>query len=56
MSSHRPATDAVQLLKAAGYTAVATASPKNFDLVKEFGASAVYDCAFGLPLFALHSH
>lgn len=26
-----------------GYTVITTASPKNFDLVKSFGASAVYD-------------
>ncbi|KAL8290524.1 hypothetical protein RQP46_002782 [Phenoliferia psychrophenolica] len=33
---------AIQLAKLSGYTVVATASPKNFDLVKSFGADAVY--------------
>ncbi|GAA5858840.1 hypothetical protein JCM8547_005008 [Rhodosporidiobolus lusitaniae] len=33
---------AVQLLKLSGYTVIATASEKNFDLVKDFGAEAVY--------------
>ncbi|KAK5941858.1 hypothetical protein PMZ80_005809 [Knufia obscura] len=35
--------NAVQLLKAAGYRAVATAGKHNFDLVKECGADAVVD-------------
>ncbi|KAI1452177.1 zinc-binding oxidoreductase CipB [Annulohypoxylon moriforme] len=34
---------AIQLAKAAGYEVIATASPKNFGLVKELGASQVYD-------------
>ncbi|KAI0886809.1 zinc-binding oxidoreductase CipB [Annulohypoxylon maeteangense] len=34
---------AIQLAKAAGYEVIATASPKNFGLVKELGASHVYD-------------
>ncbi|GAA6002797.1 hypothetical protein JCM10207_007687 [Rhodosporidiobolus poonsookiae] len=33
---------AIQLLKLAGYTVISTASEKNFELLKEFGASAVY--------------
>ena len=36
-------TNAIQLLKAAGYDVVTTASPKNFDLVKGIGASHVSD-------------
>ncbi|KAI1342725.1 zinc-binding oxidoreductase CipB [Xylariaceae sp. FL0016] len=35
--------NAIQLAVAAGYSVVATASPKNFDLVKRLGASAVFD-------------
>lgn len=34
---------AVQLAKAAGYTVAATASPHSFDLVKGYGADAVFD-------------
>ena len=34
---------AVQLAKLAGYKVVATASPKNFDLVKSYGADEVVD-------------
>lgn len=37
-------TDAIQLLKLSGYTVIATSSPKNFDLLKSFGADATYDC------------
>ncbi|KAK4057707.1 Zinc-binding oxidoreductase alcohol dehydrogenase [Microbotryomycetes sp. JL221] len=36
---------AVQLAKLAGYKVVATSSPKNFDLIKSFGADAVYSYA-----------
>ncbi|SCZ90503.1 BZ3500_MvSof-1268-A1-R1_Chr1-3g02029 [Microbotryum saponariae] len=36
---------AVQLAALAGYRVVATSSPKNFDLVKKYGASAVFDYA-----------
>ncbi|PNS19186.1 NADP-dependent alcohol dehydrogenase 7 [Sphaceloma murrayae] len=35
----------LQLLKLSGYTAIATCSRKNFDLVKSFGASHVFDYA-----------
>ena len=35
--------NAIQLAKAAGYDVVATASPKNFELVKRLGASLVAD-------------
>lgn len=35
---------ALQLLKASGYTPISVSSPKNFDLVKKFGAAAVFDC------------
>lgn len=34
---------AIKALSAAGYKVVTTASPKNFDLVKKLGASAVFD-------------
>ncbi|KAG7571181.1 hypothetical protein FFLO_00854 [Filobasidium floriforme] len=34
---------AVQLAKLAGYKVIATASPKNFDLVKSYGADEVVD-------------
>ena len=34
---------AVQLVHAAGYKIVATCSPRNFELVKSFGADAVFD-------------
>jgi NADPH:quinone reductase-like Zn-dependent oxidoreductase len=34
---------AIQLAKLAGYTVVTTCSPHNFDLVKSYGADAVYD-------------
>lgn len=34
---------AVQLAHLAGYKVVGLASPKNFDLVKSFGADAVVD-------------
>ncbi|KAM0277203.1 hypothetical protein ACHAQH_005986 [Verticillium albo-atrum] len=33
----------LQLAKAAGYTVVTTASPHSFDLVKRYGADAVFD-------------
>ncbi|KZT42517.1 GroES-like protein [Sistotremastrum suecicum HHB10207 ss-3] len=33
----------IQLAKLAGYNVIATASPKNFDLVKAYGASSVFD-------------
>ncbi|KAL3479217.1 chaperonin 10-like protein [Aspergillus californicus] len=33
----------IQIAKAAGYTVVATASPRSFDLVKAYGATAVFD-------------
>lgn len=36
-------TAAVQLAVAAGYDVVATASPRNFDLVRGLGARAVVD-------------
>lgn len=36
-------TAAIQLLKIAGFEPVATCSPHNFDLVKSYGASAVFD-------------
>lgn len=35
---------ALQLLKASGYTPISVSSEKNFDLVKRFGAAAVFDC------------
>lgn len=34
---------AIQLAKAAGYTVVATASPRSFDLVRSYGADKVFD-------------
>ena len=34
---------AVQLAKLLGYKVIATASPKNFDLVKSYGADEVVD-------------
>lgn len=34
---------AVQLAKLAGWIVIATCSPRNFDLVKSYGARAVYD-------------
>ncbi|KAI0117977.1 zinc-binding dehydrogenase [Nemania sp. FL0031] len=34
---------AIQLLKLSGYNPIATCSPRNFDLVKSFGASDVFD-------------
>lgn len=43
MSSFSSA-DAIQLAKLSGYTVVATSSPKNFELLKSFGADATYDC------------
>lgn len=36
-------TIAVQLLKLSGYDPIATCSPRNFDLVRSRGASAVFD-------------
>ncbi|KAK2613264.1 hypothetical protein N8I77_000187 [Diaporthe amygdali] len=36
-------TMAIQLLKLSGYDPVTTCSPRNCDLVKSFGASAVFD-------------
>ncbi|KAF2471758.1 putative zinc-binding dehydrogenase family oxidoreductase [Lindgomyces ingoldianus] len=36
-------TAAIQLLRLAGFTPVATCSPHNFDLVKSYGAEAVFD-------------
>ncbi|KAJ5205544.1 Polyketide synthase enoylreductase [Penicillium cf. griseofulvum] len=33
----------IQIAKAAGYRVVTTASPRSFDLVKEYGATAVFD-------------
>ncbi|KAH6887459.1 chaperonin 10-like protein [Thelonectria olida] len=33
----------IQLAKAAGYTVVTTASPRSFDVVKRYGADAVFD-------------
>ncbi|KAH7201487.1 chaperonin 10-like protein [Fusarium oxysporum] len=33
----------IQLAKAAGYTVVTTASPRSFQLVKKYGADAVFD-------------
>lgn len=33
----------IQIAKAAGYQVVATASPRSFDLVKAYGATAVFD-------------
>lgn len=38
-------TTAIQLLKLAGYRVVATSSARNFDLVREYGADAVFDHA-----------
>lgn len=35
-----------QLAKLAGYKVIATASPKNFDLVKSYGADEVVDVSF----------
>ncbi|KAH9896291.1 zinc-binding oxidoreductase CipB [Xylariomycetidae sp. FL2044] len=35
--------NAIQLGVASGYEVVTTCSPKNFDMVKKFGASAVFD-------------
>lgn len=34
---------AIQLLHAAGYKVVTTASPRNFDLLRSLGATAVFD-------------
>jgi NADPH:quinone reductase-like Zn-dependent oxidoreductase len=36
-------TAAIQLLKLAGFEVVATCSPRNFDLVRSFGADHVFD-------------
>ena len=36
-------TAAIQLVKLAGFEPIATCSPHNFDLVKSYGASAVFD-------------
>ena len=36
-------TGALQLLRLAGYQTIATCSPRNFDLVKSFGADYVFD-------------
>lgn len=36
-------TAAIQLLRLAGYEPIATCSPHNFDLVRSYGASAVFD-------------
>jgi NADPH:quinone reductase-like Zn-dependent oxidoreductase len=44
---------AVQLAKLAGYKVVATASPKNFDLVKSYGADEVVDVSGGPPIACL---
>lgn len=37
---------AIELAKLAGYTVATTCSPHNFDLVKSYGADAVYDYHF----------
>lgn len=37
--------NAIQLAVAAGYEVITTSSPKNFDYVRELGASAVFDYA-----------
>ena len=34
---------AIQLAKIAGYRVVTTASPRNFELLKSYGADAVFD-------------
>ncbi|KAK0629903.1 putative zinc-binding dehydrogenase family oxidoreductase [Bombardia bombarda] len=34
---------AIQLLKLSGYAPIATSSPRNFELVKSYGATAVFD-------------
>ncbi|MCJ1261271.1 hypothetical protein MMC22_001135 [Lobaria immixta] len=36
-------TMAIQLLRLCGHTPITTCSPKNFDLVKSYGAEAVFD-------------
>lgn len=36
-------TCAIQLLKLAGFTVLATCSPRNYDLVRSFGADEVFD-------------
>ncbi|KAK1959954.1 zinc-binding dehydrogenase [Colletotrichum sublineola] len=38
-------TMALQLLKLSGYTPIATCSPRNFDLVKSYGAAYAFDYA-----------
>ncbi|EXA30363.1 hypothetical protein FOVG_18235 [Fusarium oxysporum f. sp. pisi HDV247] len=38
-------TMALQLLKLSGYTSIATCSPRNFDLVKSYGAVHAFDYA-----------
>ncbi|KAK4236132.1 zinc-binding dehydrogenase family oxidoreductase [Achaetomium macrosporum] len=38
-------TCAIQLLKLAGFTVIATCSARNFDLARSFGADAVFDYA-----------
>ncbi|PIL27526.1 hypothetical protein GSI_10677 [Ganoderma sinense ZZ0214-1] len=40
---------AIQLLHAAGYKVVTTASPRNFDLLKSLGATAVFDYRYRDP-------
>lgn len=42
--------DVIQLAKSSGYEVIATASPKNFDLLKSYGASAVYACQWCHPI------
>lgn len=50
-------TIAVQLLRLSGYDPIATCSPHNFDLVRERGASAVFDYADpGVAAAAIRSH
>lgn len=41
---------AVQLAHLAGYKVVTTASPKNHELLKSYGADAVFDVRFPPPL------
>jgi hypothetical protein len=38
--------DAIQLAKLLGFTVVATSSPKDFDLLKFYGATSVYSCCY----------
>ncbi|KAI0890575.1 putative zinc-binding dehydrogenase family oxidoreductase [Annulohypoxylon maeteangense] len=49
-------TLAIQLLKLSGFNPIATCSPHNFDLVRSYGASAVFNYAAADTAAAIRTH